>query len=89
MFELNLRLCELKFNLLGHTRSEVDILHVVPEQLLADDRDFVEYITESNNEIGDNQVRYVLQRGTYHLIGTLVPKYLSVLAQIIFDREAI
>jgi hypothetical protein len=54
--ELNLRLTELKFDLLGHTRSPVDILHVVPEQLLAADSAFVQYIIESNNDIGDNQV---------------------------------
>jgi cap1 methyltransferase len=56
MFELNERLCELNFDLRGHTRSAVDILDVVPEQLLAADTAFVEYVTESNNEIGDNQV---------------------------------
>ena len=56
MFELNLRLCELSFDLRGHTRSPVDILHVVPEQLLAADPAFVQYLTESTNLIGDNQV---------------------------------
>jgi cap1 methyltransferase len=56
MFELNLRLCELNFDLRGHTHSTVDILHVVPEQLLAADTAFVAYITESTNVIGDNQV---------------------------------
>jgi hypothetical protein len=55
MFELNLRLCELNFDLRGHTRSTVDILHVVPEQLLDADPVFVGYITESTNLIGDNQ----------------------------------
>ena len=61
MFEINLRLCELNFDLRGHTHSTVDILHVVPEQLLATETAFVQYIVDSTNAIGDNQVGLVAE----------------------------
>ena len=44
---------QFNFNKLGLTTSEVDILEVVPSEILMADTEFVEYMRQSNNLIGE------------------------------------
>ena len=57
MLELNERINQLGFSLEGNTRSEVDILNIVPDSvMMRDSPGFLEYMKESNNDIADSQI---------------------------------
>ena len=46
----------MSFDILGRSKSDSDVLEIVPDELLQADKHFFEYIVESNNQIGRNQV---------------------------------
>ena len=57
MMEINNRINELGFSMGGTTRSQVDILSIVPDPIMQrDSPEFLEYMRESNNNIADDQV---------------------------------
>ena len=57
LFETNQRLNALGFNLQGATRSQTDVLRLVPDKVILESNpEFLDYITKSNNNIADNQV---------------------------------
>jgi len=56
LHQVNKLLNDLKFDLGGRTRSESDVVEVVPVDLLQQDKQFFDYIVRSNNEIGRAQV---------------------------------
>ena len=51
-----MRLNEIGLSLTGGTSSEVDVRHVVPEDIILDDEKFTEFMAESNNSLGERQV---------------------------------
>lgn len=57
MLEINERINQLGFSMEGNTRSQVDILHIVPDRvMMKESPGFLEYMKESNNDIADNQI---------------------------------
>ena len=44
MYEINCRLNRLGFSLLGTTRSEIDVVEIVPLDVIFGDTEFVEYM---------------------------------------------
>ena len=57
MLEINERINQLGFSLEGNTRSEVDILNIVPDSvMMRDSPGFLDYMKESNNDIADSQI---------------------------------
>jgi len=56
LFQVNQILTDLKFDITGRTRSDTDVLHIVPENIISSDTEFLNYLVESNNQIGHNQV---------------------------------
>jgi len=57
MMEINQRINQLGFSLEGNTGSSVDILSIVPHEVInRDSPEFIDYIKESNNNIADIQI---------------------------------
>ena len=57
MWELNLRLNNLGFSITGDAQSPIDILRIVPDQVMMEEsREFLDYMKESNNSIADIQI---------------------------------
>jgi len=56
LLEVNHMLEELKFDLSGRTTSNEDIVQLVPEQVMEQDQEFLQYMIESNNQIGKYQI---------------------------------
>ena len=46
----------LKFDLSGRTHSNMDVNDIVPESIMDMDQEFLNYIIQSNDLIGKNQV---------------------------------
>ena len=57
MVNINDRLNQMGFSMGGTTRSSIDILSLVPDDVIArDSPEFLDYIKESNNNIADVQI---------------------------------
>ena len=56
IFEINCRLNELGFTQLGSTKSNIDINHIVPLEVIMQDRAFFNYIKNSNDVCGEWQI---------------------------------
>ena len=56
LFEVNCRLNEIGFTALGSTKSEIDINHIVPLKVILQDQDFLSYIKNSNDTLGEWQI---------------------------------
>ena len=56
LFEINCRLNELGFSQLGCTKSDIDINHIVPLDLMMQDHGFINYMRNSNNVCGEWQI---------------------------------
>ena len=52
MFKINSRLNQLGFSQLGVTKSNVDVNEIVPLSLIFEDKEFAEYMRQSNDIIG-------------------------------------
>ena len=53
MFEINCRLNDLGFSLLGTTQSSTDVTEIVPSNVILEDEKFVDYMRRSNDLIGE------------------------------------
>jgi len=56
MLQVNRVLTELELDMGGRTRSDKDVLEIVPESVLQADPQFLQYMIDSNNNIGRAQV---------------------------------
>ena len=57
MFKINSRLNQLGFSQLGVTKSNVDVNEIVPLSLIFEDKEFAEYMRQSNDIIGRDRPR--------------------------------
>ena len=56
LFEVNSMINELGFTQLGSTKSQIDINHIVPLDMIMEDHVFFDYIRNSNNLCGEWQI---------------------------------
>lgn len=53
LFEINCRLNEMGFSLLGTTKHSTDVIEIVPMSMLLQNQMFADYIKRSNDTIGE------------------------------------
>ena len=66
LFETNCRLNELGFSQLGKTNSNIDVIEIVPMSILFGDKEFVEYMCQSNDIIGERQIVSLVKIRAFH-----------------------
>jgi len=66
MFKINSRLNQLGFSQLGVTKSNVDVNEIVPLSLIFEDKEFAEYMRQSNDVIGERQIVSLIKIRAFH-----------------------
>ena len=66
MYEINCRLNQIGFSQLGVTQSTDDIIEIVPMDILTGDHEFSEYVTRSNDDIGQRQIVSLVKIRAFH-----------------------
>ena len=66
LFKVNARLNQLGSSQIGVTTSKIDVTEIVPLSMLLADKEFCNYMRQSNDTIGKRQIVYLLKIRAFH-----------------------